>query len=585
MEVVASDSVLDQMRAEHRGILSDIIQGDEYAALRQQLVSQGYGRAPNGSTIFAQTMPIPGTSEHELIQFAAINRDPNELIRRAEVSRDPGLSQDFLTTVQDFQTRSTTQAQQVEFYWNIFKNEGLVNNATIKIASIIGGGGRFKVRGAKKGKHRKAKEQLEEILYQFSRDVNGAPDDGVVTSARGLKSITKQGVMYALIEGSWFGRTVWTRHHVVGVGDFDLPMVIETMSTATLEPVRELIGSTREAYYWKPPTALLQQLRRPANKDIKRLLENFVSKEMLKVLQKQDKVLIDPALLMHVKHKGRSTDAFGDSFVHPALSAIAFRRAVEQLDLVTMQSLVNRIVIIQIGSEDPASPYAKIDTATQRTKVMQTMTANPGPNMLIVWTGHDVKIDTVGAHNQIFDLSKSHEIAERKLKLALGVPDAFLSGTTGEGKAAGWAALLAATAQLDGLANQFAMVWQSLGERIAKENGFEDVDLVWQWDQSLMIDRAAEADQTRQDYQLGLISRKALIESRNRNYEAEREQMAVEKGLDAGTATDEEIFSPPAGLLGGPAGAVDGGRPTDSSKGKVPNPVPTKEKTTPVENK
>lgn len=588
MELSTEQSqILDKVREEGRPILSDLIPGDEFEGFRQKLVSVGMAQAPNGNTLFAVTVPIAGTDEFEVRELAAVNRSERDLIRRAEISRDPGLSQDFLDTIQDFQTRTQNQAQVVQFCWNVFKNEGMVNSATTAFASIIAGGGSFKVRSAKRGKARKSKQQLEEILYQWSRDVNGSPMDAVVTSTRGLKQVTKQGVMYALIEGSWFGRTVWTDHQVVGQGVFSLPMVIETISTADLEPVRALVGSTREAYYWKPPRALLQQLRKPDGKDIKTLLKNFVSKDMLKVLLKEDKVLLDPALLMHVKHKGRNSDPFGDSFILPALSAIAYRRAVEQLDLVTMQSLVNRLVIIQIGSDDPKSPYSKIDVATQRTKVMQAMTANPGPNMFLVWTGHDVKIDTVGAHSEIIDLSNSHKIADQKLKLALGVPDAFLSGTTDQGKAAGWASMLAAVSRLDSLANQFCMIWQSIGERIAEENGFTDVDLVYEWDQSLAIDRAAEADLTRQDYIVGLVSRRTVIEARGRNYAAEREQMAAERGLDPETTTDEEIFRPPEGIAGSTvAGGLSGGRPTDQSKGKSPAPnLNPNETQTPIENK
>jgi hypothetical protein len=578
---------LTAVRGEGRALLVDLMPGDEFAGLRAQLAHEGMAQAPNGNTLFAVTRLVEGTDEYEVLELAAVNRSVKDLyrgMRRAEVLRDPGLSQDFLEAIQDFQSRTRNQAQTAEFCWNIFKNEGMVNSATTAFASIVAGGGSFKVRAAKRGKARKAKEQLEEILYQWTRDVNGAPMDAVVTSTRGLKQVTKQGVMYALIEGSWFGRTVWTDHHVVGQGDYSLPMVVETISTADLEPVQALVGSTREAYYWKPPRALLQQLRKPDNKDIKNLLNNFVSKDMLKVLMKEDKVLLDPALLMHVKHKGRTSDAFGDSFIMPALSAIAFRRAVEQLDLVTMQSLVNRMVIIQIGSDDPKSPYSKIDVATQRTKVMQAMTADPGPNMFIVWTGHDVKVQSVGAHDEIVDLGKSHAIADRKLQLALGVPDVFLSGTTSEGKAAGWAALLAAQARLDSLANQFCMIWQSLGERIAEENNFTDVDLVYEWDQSLMIDRTAEADTTRNDFAMGLLSRRTMLEARGRNFAAEREQLAAERGLEVGVATDEEIFRPPEGLPGGSMGQL-GGRPTNQESGRSAPSLDPNEAQTPIENK
>jgi hypothetical protein len=562
--------------------LSELLPGPENAALRESVVA-GNSIKPKGAKreMVIKTRQIGSSKEHEVLAVAAV------------VVRDPGLTQDYIDAIQDYlPTSGRSKEQQVRQFWTIYQNEGIINNAINKIAAILSAGGHATVRNAKAGKQRKAKETLQAILDDFVLNVNNSPLDGVVTGSRGLKSLTQQAVRQALVEGDWFGRTIWSQHQVGTYGSFDMPMTIQSVTSAQIEPAKEFQGTGAELFYWKPPASLIQQIQKPTNKDIADQVKKFVQdKDILNQLKKNKKAFLDPALLMHLKHRGIDANPFGESFIQPTLNGLAFKRSVEALDFVSMESLINRLTIVQVGAGGKDSKYSDPSLSATRASIMQAFFDDPGPNMTIIWQGDDVKIQDVGAHSQLVNTDDRHKIALSKVKDGMGVPDALLSGSTGDGKAAGWAATIGAAAELEELQNGFATSYTTICERIAVENGFQDVDVIFQFDNSLMADKAEEWNQARQDYVAGAFSIRTYLELRGRDAEAEYNQMCTEKGLTAGTALWKDAFAPPQGLPGqGKDGAPPGqGGGNTSPQGKppgTPNPPDTpKEKKTPVENK
>jgi hypothetical protein len=300
------------------------------------------------------------------------------------------------------------------------------------------------------------------------------------------------------------------------------------------------------------------------------------------------------------------------------MGGIAYKRGIEALDLVSMQNLINRLTIVMVGSSDPKSPYSKSDVAAARAALMQSFFEDPGPNMTIIWQGDDVTVTDVGAHHDVLGLDERHHIAEGKIKIAIGVPEALLSGTTSDGKSAGWAASIGAAAELAELQNGFASAWTTIGNRIANENGFVDIDLVFEFDNSLMVDKGDEWNHLRNDAIAGLISIKTFVQGRGYDFDAEYVQRCVERGLDPDPETVPAImvFTPLAGLpgqgvtntpptdggatvdpAGPPPAQVKPALPPGQGKGKTPgsgrtpgNPkgktkTPSREKKTPKENK
>lgn len=552
--------------------LSELFPGDANQGIRRAVMDSGRYRGRHNEVKF-QTRPIPGEDDHEIIAIAA-------------VSFNPGPTVDFIGEIDDFLSSAPrNKISEVQELWTIYKVEGMINNAVNKIAAILSGGGSYKVRRTKLGRKADALDKLREILYEFQRRVNASAADATVTGARGLQAVTHQGVRRALVEGDWIARTVWVNHDVPEFGTASLPMVIQSISTRYLIPIsQEVPGLSEqglEGFYWRPPQNFVEQLKKPASKDVARILKEFVPKDLQGPLKKDGQVFLDPALLLRVKHRGVDTDTWGESFITPALQAIAFKRAIDQLDFSTMRNIINRLTIIMVGSADPTSPYSKSDVAIARAQLMQSFFEEPGPNMTIVWAGDDVKVEDVGSENEVLELDGRHKIAESKIKNSLGVPDALLSGTTDDGKAAGWAATIGTSSQLEELQNGFAQMWSQLGERIAIENGFEQTDLVFEFDKSLMVDRLEELNQSRADYSAGLTSIYDVLVSRDKDPDAVFLRRCLEKGLDPANTTWEEAFMPPQGLQG--QATVDA--PNEPGRGRQPNnekgQPTTKERETP----
>ncbi len=571
------DSVMADMQKLPR--LEDLLPGVDFEALRANILETGWWEE-KGSKNKVRVMTRPAED------------GGNEILAMAAVSRDPGVTQDYIDTIQDFLPTSVRpKAQEVEQYWNVYLNEGLINNAINKIAAILSCQGRYKVRFARKGKKQDAQERLQAMLDEFVRKVNNAPLDGTVTGSRGLQAIVHQAVRQTLVEGDWIGRTVWTEHEVPNFGTFSMPMTIQSISMANIVVIDELVGTGIEAYYWKPDQKLIQQLENPKNKDVRMLLKKFVPSDILGKLKKDKQVLLDPALLLHVKHRGVDARAFGESFIKPAFGGIAFKRAIEALDIVCMQNLINRLTVVMVGSSDPKSPYSKPDVAAARQALMKSFFDDPGPNMTIVWAGDDVKIADVGAHADMLQLDNRHIIADGKIKIAIGVPEALLSGSSGDNKAAGWAATIGSAAQLEELKNSLENICTTLGERMATENGFDQFDIVFEFDNSLMTDRTEEWNQLRNDLVAGAISYYTFLSSRNIDPNAEFRLKAVEQGLDpdAEGTLWKDVFVPPTGLPGqgengqppgnGPGKTPGSGQPKGNPEGKVKSKKPTERKT------
>jgi len=275
---------------------------------------------------------------------------------------------------------------------------------------------------------------------------------------------------------------------------------------------------------------------------------------------------------MHVKYRGYATQPFGESLIEPAKLGIRYLRSVTAADLVSMENVINRLTIVKVGSSDPKSNYSKPDVAAARTSLMQSFFEEVGPSMLIIWQGDDVDVVDVGAQQSLLDLEERFRIGDQKVKAALGLPDALMFGSTGEGSNAGWASVIGATAQMQELAYGFASVLSTMGERVAAENGFEDIELVWEYDKSLLIDVMQTRTQNRADYVLGLVSIRAMIAAQDRDPDAEFLVRCKERNLEPGTTTWEEAFMPPQGLQGQAADGVRGQGPGKvGGQGRTPN--------------
>jgi hypothetical protein len=556
--------------------LEAILPGDQFSSVRSNLRSHGIAEWTEGGKIAADF-----DSKGNVVAIAAA------------VSRTPQDSEDWLRdNVPDFDTFSNqnindfgVRQQRLQLFHQVTRSEGMVNNAIKKTASLIAQDGSFKIRFVKQGKRpaKAVEDELKKILVFWQENVNSSDEEGTITGSRGLKQIVRRGARQSMIEGDLFMRQLWEKTDVPILGkSYSLPMLMQAIPSQDIY-IPKQTGVGAELLYWRPSNTVIQNLTAKET-NIRKVVQKSLSPKVINELKKTGMYLLDPSLVTHIKHGGTDTDVFGQSAVEPAMTDLAYGRALKMLDFVTISALVNRMLIIKIGDPNKESDYHNLSVAQSRVNVFRKLiTGQVGPNMMIVWAGHDIEKLDVGAHDQILNTDGRHEIAKEGLKVSLGVPDSVLMGSVeGGARGAGWLGFIALSTVAEELKEEFAQVITQLGTRIAMENNFDDVDLIWEFNKTLLADKEANSKVMLQAYDRGLLSRRSMIEELDKDFDAEkvRKQIEEEEG-------DDELFEPPmpVQLKGGPGGLQGSdpksrpGRPTNKDnpepKGS-PNPKPIK---------
>jgi hypothetical protein len=461
----------------------------------------------------------------------------------------------------------------------------LCNGFTVhNSAALVATKGSFKVRRVK-GKQGQSKDkraqEFHALLRYWSENVNANGKEAVKTGDRGITQWVGSGVRQSLIEGDHISRKVWTTVDVPHLGKMDLPMNLQSFSAAHIEIPEGLEGLPVELMYWVPPQKLIDLMEDPKDKNVKEYLDKLIGKDVIAELKKNKKYLLTPQLLLHIKHRSLGFRNFGSSMIAPAMADVRYKRALDALELVTIENLINRLVIVKVGSDDPKSVYHQQAVSASRLNLLQRMFRRIGPSATILWAGPDIDVVEVGAHNSILDLDGRYSIAERRIRSSLGVPAALLTGEGTDGKAAGWAAALGLAAQLGELQESYRQALRGIAEEIAEENGFEDVDVTFEFHNDLLMDKQAAAEIIMKAFGNSLITIQTALEALGFSFEAEEVRMLeeVENGYR------DEAFGPPkhrATINPNGDGGEDGGRPTKKEK---PNQDDEKEDRSPNENK
>lgn len=528
-------------------------------------------------------------------QFLAADTDDegNVLAVAAAVPRTDGKSQDFLKQISDFQTPAGDASQNtqahvdlINLFHQIAKSEGTINNAIQKSAALIATRGDFKVRGVR-GQPGKGGNSVSQKLYRilsfWKENLNARPLDAVMTGARGVSAWINAGARLALIEGDHICREVWKEVEIPNLGTFSLPMNLTTFSSRDIVIPVGAEGTDIELLYWKPASSFVQTLLNPQDKNLKPYIQKLYGTDVLSQLKKNGQYLLTPELMHHIKNRPNGVNSFGESVIECVMPDLRYKRALDALEIVSIENLINRIVIVRVGSDNPNSVYHKQAVTSSRLSLLQRMFQQVGPSMTILWPGPDLEVVEVGAFDSLLDISDRYAVAEKRIRTSLGVPSVLLTGEGTDGKAVGYASSIGLAAQLQELQDQYATHLRGIAEKIAAENGFLDVDVIWEFDEPLLNNKTEEIATQLQAYQLGLVDVRTVLEKMGLDPDVITKRMADE--VAAGWRT--EVFGPPSvTLTSNPTGngGQDGGRPPTSRTGK-PDPRQNKETQTPVENK
>jgi len=510
---------------------------------------------------------IPGTNGDDVFVAADLDADGKVVALAAAVKRAPVRADKYLQdSVPDLnKTKDLTRNKKIALFREVAKKEGIINNAIHKKASLVSQDGHFKVRAAKQGKRPRqaVADDLLTLLTFWQENVNTSDEMSSITGSRGLKQLIRRGARQAMIEGDIFIRTKWDKTKVGTLQNksFNLPMVMNAMPSDEIEVVEELLGIA-ELYNWVPNSKKIRAILNSKDPAVKKVIKETFSPEVLNDLKKKRKHTLDPRLLVHIKHGGVDTEPYGSSDIEATLTDLAYARSLKALDFVTIDSLINRMLIIKIGDENPGSAFHNQATVQKRVNVFNNLISEVGPNMLVVWAGHDIDKLDVGAHDKLLETDGRHQIAQQSIKLSAGVPDAILTGNADGGNAVAWAGFISLAALAAELQEEWSQALTQLAARIAEQNGFDDVNVIWEFSQALLADKEANSKVFISAFERGALSRRTLSEELGKDYDVERRRKLEEK-----EDGDEELFVPIVMNPGGNQGVAPGaqpGRPNDS---------------------
>jgi hypothetical protein len=473
----------------------------------------------------------------------------------AKVNRKPQKSYDYIKTVSDYSLIGTeSREEKIDLFHKIYSVEGFISNAINASAALVSAEGNFYVRRAKSGnrKSSKVKDELQIILDHWKRNVNARNDEGPVTSASGLSSIISQGARQALIEGSWIGYLNDFKVNVPNLGrKYLLPMYVQSLTTKNITVPDALQGTGLEEFLWEVPKEIIQQIEKNKDDRIKDTLNKAFPKEMLAEIKKYGNIHLQRDRIWHVKHRGMDTSVFGESFIEPIVGDLAYKRSLQALDFVTIESMINRILILKVGSDNPDSQYHNLEAAHMRLQTLKKLYNTTDPSMTILWAGPDIDVLDVGVHDKIAELDGRWKIAMERILYSMGVPKSLLIGEGGGGQV--WAGYEGYKETLRAMQNAFAQSLSAIGERIAEQNGFDGVEVSFIFNRSVLADQTANANLALNARRAGLGSLRTTIPALGGDFETERRNRILEMGLDPDSDTlppDDVIFSVPMGMPG-----------------------------------
>lgn len=562
--------------------IDNIFQGKEFDTVRSELMTKGIAtiREANGD---------------ERLVAANVAPDGRIMDMAAVVPRQAGNSLDFLNNIEDFKellnANKQTRKDAIALFHKIARADGMSNNAINKLAALVAPEGSFKVRSVKgqRGKAGdKAAGEAERALNWWKDNVNARADETVISGDRGVIAFIVQGTRLQLIEGDHIARHLTPKGAIKIPGltkAWSLPMNLQTFSAQHIDIPEGLQGTNYEILYWTPPASFIQLLQNNKDKNLQKALDQFVPKKVQSELLKNKTYFLDPALLIHIKHRATQVDTFGQSLLEPTLGEVRYKRALDALELTVVTNLMARMVIIKVGSDNEKSVYHRQEVSTSRLSLLQRMMRNVGPTATVLWAGPDIDVVEVSAHDALLDIVPRMKQSERRHLMALGLPAVLMVGEGNDGKAAGFAAAMGVAAQLAEIQYQYAQALKTLAERILIDNGFEEIDVVWEWHNNLLEDKQAAAELILKMFDRGLLSPETVLEETGFDYGAEetRQGEAVKKGYKE---KPFEIPAKPMATGENPGGVGGQGRPDGTENpGNGTDPRKNKETKKSEENK
>lgn len=342
--------------------------------------------------------------------------------------------------------------EQMKLARKLYEHEGIVG--TVLDMYIDLSCADFKVKGIRSEKARKLIDFWRKNVNKGNNNV----DRGAIHVVRGF-------AQEFYLNGNVFAYTRWGQTRIPKSSTkYRLPMTMVSIDPVIIEIPEESVQFGNKVMQIN-----LDRVwgKRMVSKDERRaLIESLPTK--IRNRAKEDKLIpLQPNEVYHIRRKGAMYAGWGIPYLTRAISSIASKRKLRQLDDNTIDGLINSVTIFKIG--DPKYPET---WKPSRLRAFSNLLSGPTDSLYLVWSW-DIDVAHVSPDGDLLDMANRYADVNRDILYALGIP---LSLLTGQGEKAGdvWASIVFILERLKEFKDKMKSYFEFIIESILVENGFKD---------------------------------------------------------------------------------------------------------------
>lgn len=394
------------------------------------------------------------------------------------------------------------------------------------------------------------KKKLDKILNYFFDNVNIGNNNGLPS----IHPLLHEIALEWFTSGNAFPYQKWDNVSIPNVdGLSQIPVSINLLNPQSIEVPALPIAFGKEILYLKPSDSIIQKILSDGRSDPEvALLKSAIPRTIINAVKKSGgagfgKIRLNPKFVNHLKRKSKGYQAWGVPYLSRCFSEASLLERLRQMDESISTGILNLVTIFKIGTEEHPASQARL-------RKFASLIKNPKATTTLVWA-HDIEIIQVGPDGKVLQFDRKYKDVKENLMIGLGVPP-VLSSLDASGDP--WVSILALVERLVEF-RKYMTIWvESILNRIAKENGFENQQVRTRWRRMNLQDDVSIKNLLLSFYDRGLISIQDALEESGRNFDAvlSAKKTEKEKGL-------KELFEPPEQPFQG--GKTSDGRPPSSS--------------------
>lgn len=246
-----------------------------------------------------------------------------------------------------------------------------------------------------------------------------------------------------------------------------------------------------------------------------------------------------------LQRKKAPWNLWGTPYTARAFKNIAIKHRLQALDMDTIDGLINLITIFKIGDKDRPASAGRLSS-------FASLMNNPSRSKFLVWA-HDVTTESVGAKDNVMEMTERYKQIDAQILEDLGLPSAFTRLAT---NSAGdpWVQIVRLMERIMKNRKSISILFEDYATAIAEKNGFingkdfENISIVWK--RNNIMNPADIREFVVQLYDRGLISKTTAIYLTEGDLDKEIENRINEANtkisVDGENMSIEELLAPPS---------------------------------------